>query len=372
MAADTHAAIPTTASLLAEIETGRASEITLALRYNTSPPGPTFVPELDEILLQARPHPGGSSLQRGDLVEVVGPSGAGKSTLAAFLLMTWVLPRSFALVPAPGGEAVEVPLGGRGAHAVLLSPASHPPLVPRIEAALRSHIETRVAATLAETQPRDLRAPLISGAIDELVGTSLERLAVLQPRPRALGWTLALRRAALDAPGLVVCDGFSDAFWPERWEDEKGERRRGARVRGSQDATTKDAYEAVTALRRDAGAVVVLTAQGVRPIPNTPFFKAQLPAPYPSPFAPRGTDPDPPTAWPLNIQLTLLGPSRPLQFPAETTLVDALRSRGQPTVQVLDAMVRVVGGKGLAGTLAGAKWSFGVASHGLVPFTHEK
>jgi hypothetical protein len=42
-----------------------------------SPPGPTFLQKLDEELLAARPHPGGSTLQRGDLLEVVGPSGSG-------------------------------------------------------------------------------------------------------------------------------------------------------------------------------------------------------------------------------------------------------------------------------------------------------
>lgn len=206
-------------------------------------------------------------------MEIVGPSGAGKSTLCAFLLMTTLLPRSFQLVTTHGGEAVSVPLGGRGGHAYLLSPASHPPLVPRIESALRAHIETRIAHTLAENGQRgDLRSPLISAAIDEQIAASLARLYVLQPRPRAIGWTLALQRVRrpsddLGAPDLVVCDGFADGFWPERWEDEKGDRRRGpggSRVRGLPDAGMKDVWDAVTALRRDTGAVVVLTAQGVR------------------------------------------------------------------------------------------------------------
>lgn len=85
------------------------------------------------------------------------------------------------------------------------------------------------------------------------------------------------------------------------------------------------------------------------------------------------TQPQNHQAWPLTIQLTLLGRARALQLPAETLLADALRARLSPTagggVQVFDAVVRVPGGLGPAATLAGARWSFGVAGHGLVPFT---
>lgn len=42
-----------------------------------SPPGPTFIPSLDDVLLEYRPHDGNSSLRRGDLIELVGPSGSG-------------------------------------------------------------------------------------------------------------------------------------------------------------------------------------------------------------------------------------------------------------------------------------------------------
>jgi len=74
--------------------------------------------------------------------------------------------------------------------------------------------------------------------------------------------------------------------------------------------------------------------------------------------------------WPLNVQLTLLGRARGLQLPAETMLADALRDRAPiPDVQVFDAVVRVPGGRGAVGTTAGARWTFGVARHGLVPFT---
>jgi RecA/RadA recombinase len=52
----------------------------LALTVSASPPGPTFLTELDEEMLIARPHPGGSTLQRGDMLEIIGPSGSGESS----------------------------------------------------------------------------------------------------------------------------------------------------------------------------------------------------------------------------------------------------------------------------------------------------
>ena len=60
---------------------------------------------------------------------------------------------------------------------------------------------------------------------------------------------------------------------------------------------------------------------------------------------------------------------RPLQFPADTTLVDALRSleldEGSRTGQRFEGIVRVPGGKGLAGTMGGARVSWGIGKDGL-------
>jgi len=51
-------------------------------------------------------------------------------------------------------------------------------------------------------------------------------------------------------------------------------------------------------------------------------------------------------------------------------LADALRDHAPILdVQVFDAVVRVSGSRGAAGKAAGARWTFGVARHGLVPFT---
>jgi hypothetical protein len=70
-------------------------------------------------------------------------------------------------------------------------------------------------------------------------------------------------------PDVVLCDGFADGFWPQRWAEEQaappaGTQARRKEVRGAGDAGMRDVWEAVTALRRERGAVVVLSVQGLR------------------------------------------------------------------------------------------------------------
>jgi hypothetical protein len=196
-------------------------------------------------------------------------------------------------------------------------------------------------------------------AIDKTVHDALARLAVLRPRPRAATWAVALRRllapTGADAPALVVADGLGDGFWPERWADETRPRRT------PEEAGMRDVWDALTTLRAQLGAVVVVTVQGLRPSSGGVGFKPHLPAPYPSPFQHEGK-------WPLNVHITLLGPSRPLQLPAESTLAEALRARRRDEVRTYHAVVKVPGGAGAVGTPTGARFAFGIYEHGLVPF----
>ncbi|GMK55263.1 hypothetical protein CspeluHIS016_0203190 [Cutaneotrichosporon spelunceum] len=327
----------TTDSLLAEVGTGTGAQLAMSVAYTTAPPGPTFLPELDALLLSARPHAGGSSLQRGDLVELTGASGSGKSTLLTFLLMTALLP--------PTLPETAVPLGGRGMRAALLSLPSHPP--SRIARSMRAHIARCCAAATHSATPPE---------IDAVVDAALARLTVLRLRPRATPWTLALRRllALEESPALIVADGLGDGYWPERWAEETR-----SAGRSVHDAGMRDIWDALTALRAQLGAVVIVTVQGLRPAGDR--FKSHLPAPYPGPS-------DAGRKWPLSIHITLLGPARPLQLPAESTLAEALRARHQADVRTYHAVVRVPGGAGMVGTPAGARFSFGISEHGLVPF----
>ncbi|KLT45447.1 hypothetical protein CC85DRAFT_240733, partial [Cutaneotrichosporon oleaginosum] len=340
-----------------------------------TPPGPTFLPELDALLLSARPHVGGSSLQRGDLVELTGASGSGKTTLATFLLMTSLLPPSLDLPNARGTASPTqtssyapvdddtsrdgaIPIGGRGSSAAFLAPPSHPPL--RLADSLRAHIERCCVA--AGITPASIRY-----LIDDAVQESLARLIVIRPRPRAASWAIALHRLLSlkgDVPALVVVDGLGDGFWPERWAEEthKPSKPQPGATRTAEEACMRDVWDQLTALRSLLGAVVVVTVQGLRPAAHGGLFKPHLPAPYPSPVHQEGKP------WPLNVHITLLGPSRGLQLPAECTLAEALRERRRPDVRTYHALVRVPGGAGAVGTPSGARFAFGVNEHGLVPF----
>ena len=71
------------------------------------------------------------------------------------------------------------------------------------------------------------------------------------------------------------------------------------------------------------------------------------------------------------MQITLLGRIRPLQLPADQTLVDAFRSvdinhasKANPT-QVFESIVRIPGGAGLAGTTGGVRFDWRIGQDGL-------
>jgi len=200
---------------------------------------------------------------------------------------------------------------------------------------------------------------------------------------------LSILRGGPEVGGLdfVVCDGFGDSFWPERWTDEERDSKRSVgqakqRIKGGNDIGLKDVLSVLGDLRREFGAVVVLSTQVlnvclslfryadeeqmsaaiVHPTPH-------LPAPFPYPFNP---DPTSYFRHPLNIHITLTGKIRPLQFPADTTLVDALRAfemqSSDPGARY-EGIVRIPGGKGLAGTVGGERFGFAIGDSGVEPYT---
>ncbi|WVQ80736.1 hypothetical protein IAT38_002841 [Cryptococcus sp. DSM 104549] len=371
-------------SLLREVKRGTAAEAIMAVRYNSTPPGPTFVPSLDDAILERRPHPGGSSLQRGDLVELVGPSGSGKTSLLTFFLLTTLLPPS---LPPPHHS---IPLGGKGGHATLLQPITHRPLLPALRQAMRAHIRA-CAPILAEAR------------VERVVEESLGRLTVGRVRPRWKELALALRgvldgaepSGVAEAPegalDLLVVDGLGDGYYPYRWaEEERGKRQVGGegQVVKADEVGMKHVMEGIGRVRKELGSVVVMSVQGLRTFREAhPFYLPHLPPPYPQPFAstsstsnsnptlPRSRSS--PTHWPLNIQITLLGRSRGLQLPGDTTLVDALRSKVQAerdkAARGVDAGVRYEGvvrmvrmGDGaVVGTRSDGRFSFGIGNEGV-------
>lgn len=152
--------------------------------------------------------------------------------------MTTLLPASITL----GG--VEVAIDGRGKPAAIVSPPSHASVKPALRRAMRRHIDdclAQVAHTAAD--------------VESVIDAALARLSTAKPQPRWTSWAIALRKLAVTKElEMVVCDGFGDGYWVERWEHE--ERRAGN--------TMRDAWDALTHLRQTVGAVVVVTVQGLK------------------------------------------------------------------------------------------------------------
>ncbi|OWZ60858.1 hypothetical protein AYX15_06889 [Cryptococcus neoformans] len=365
--------------LLDKVKCGSASEIMMAVRYNTSPPGPTFIPSLDDVLLEYRPHDGNSSLRRGDLIEVVGPSGSGKSALLTFLLMTTLLP---AVLPPPLSTVV---LGGKGGYAQVFQPDTHRSIIMSLRRSIGAHIRS-----LAPQAKDDL--------IEDVIKDSLSRLSVWKGRPRWKDLALGLKgivvelssystRSEWRRPGaldLVVIDGFADGYYPQLWADEE----RGRKQPGGDGANTvvgpdavgvRQVMEVIGQIRKDLGSVVAMSVQGLRTTRESqPFYLPHLPSPYPNPFSISKSGPisrsNNPTYWPLNIQITLLGCARGLQLPGDITLIDALRSKARERKEKgeegqddkYEGLVRLVNvDGGILGKREGAKFHFHIGENGL-------
>lgn len=193
---------------------------------------------------------------------------------------------------------------------------------------------------------------------------------------------------------LVICDGFGDGFYPDRWAAEGREGRRrisggwsgASRFRQTDDVGLKDTMNLVGRIREELGAVIVLSVQGLRvglvggqlvmwansaqPSPSGLFFTPHLGYPFPAPFSP-----DPlanelvsDSSQALNIQITLQGRVKPLQFPVDTLLGDVLRVKSEADEEssaVYEGAVRIPGGEGYGGTQAGEKFTFRIGSAGL-------
>lgn len=193
-----------------------------------------------------------------------------------FLLMTTLLPSTFTLkYPNP----IPIELGGRNSNAAFIYPTSHPNPIPILQRRMRDTITSAVHAQLGSINS----TPQLEGQIDDLVKECLRRLRVIRVKPRWKEWSLAMKSLLLDRSGrgmddgkeekggmdLVVCDGFSDGFWAERWADESS-RARGMKsrigIKGG-DISIGDVMDDITRLRKDLGAVVILSIQGlwVRP-----------------------------------------------------------------------------------------------------------
>ena len=127
---------------------------------------------------------------------------------------------------------------------------------------------------------------VLEDEVQKVVQEALGRIEVVRVRPRWRSWALGLRRlvelpppARVDSSepttvGLVVCDGFGDAFYPEKWA---GEQARFDKTTGSNgvkpeslkglrtmdDVGLPEVLAAITAIRQHLGSVVILSVQGL-------------------------------------------------------------------------------------------------------------
>ena len=191
-----------------------------------------------------------------------------------FLLMTTLLPTSFNLkYPNP----IPIELGGRNSNAALIYPTSHPNPIPILRRRMRDTITSAVHAELGSINS----TPELEIQIDVLLKECLGRLRLIRVKPRWKEWSLAMKSLSYRTESrgiaegkekeekggidLVVCDGFSDGFWAERWADESS-KARGMKsrigIRGGE-VTIGDVMEDISRLRKDLGAVVVLSVQGL-------------------------------------------------------------------------------------------------------------
>ncbi|WRT66456.1 uncharacterized protein IL334_003415 [Kwoniella shivajii] len=380
-----------TEKMLTEIEGGTASELAMLIRYNTYPFGPTFIPSLDDLILEGRQHPGKSTLMRADLVEVIGGSGSGKSSFTNFLILSTVLPRTLP-------DLLSTPIEGRGMYVTLIQPITHRSIIPYLKKSMKCHLQQ-----ISPSTPGKM--------IDQVILDSLSRLRIYRTKPRYKECALCLKSllsksrpdsrgtmTSVDRNGinkggldLLVIEGMGDPHYPARWnEEQKGYNHYnrsmattgGRKIIGADEIGLREIMDCVDKIRKELGTTVIMSTQGLRVSKESPFFHTHLPHPYPSPFSPPLTqqnqnDSNPvrssdPAHWPLTIQITLTGRQRRLQYPIETTLVEVLQEKAKAmrndnwnTVGTYEGAVRMIRGEGVVGTRAGGRFRFDIGDEGM-------
>nr|XP_018262875.1 uncharacterized protein I303_04360 [Kwoniella dejecticola CBS 10117]OBR85033.1 hypothetical protein I303_04360 [Kwoniella dejecticola CBS 10117] len=371
-----------TERLLGEIECGTAADLAMLVRYNTFPPGPTYLRPLDELILAGRPHPGQSTMMRGDLIECVGGSGSGKTTFITHLVFTTILSSH---IP----DFLSTPLGGKELQATMIIPRSHnlSRIIRNLRMSIRNHV-LGISPAIAQKM------------LDRITQESLARLTVYRVKSRWKDLALVLKRI-LDgisnlprgnastggAMDLLIIEGIGDAYYPTRWiEEQRGYNVNksalssygGRKIVGADEVGLRHVMDCIDWIRREVGSVVVMTNQGLRPSKeSSSFFHSHLPHPYPSPYSnptlPNSVSPSSSTPhWGLTMQITFNGRvQRGLQYPAETILSDVLQQQlnakrqlqkeGRSETGIYECAVRMIDtSTGAVSTRVGGRFRFGV------------
>ncbi|KAJ9123809.1 hypothetical protein QFC24_003585 [Naganishia onofrii] len=310
----------TTLDALARVECTSAHQLLSAVRYTTSPLGPTFIPALDDYLVNARENAfiveppkepsttevttdlqvTPSSLNHGDLIEVQGPSGSGKTQLVLFLVMTSILParvkfRESDLAEDPKNLASgadrqiqDLALGGKAQRVIFVHPSTYASPVLRLSKLITSHVQHCLSSSglqLSATSHVKLARLIVKSALTRLTifklptaNASFAAYDVVSPYA-PLAATLAFLpphvRQWDRELSLLVIDGIGDGFWQARWQREQRLKERQSRsshepqqpqqsgIKSSQDVTMDDVIRRIDRVRRELGCAVIITNQAI-------------------------------------------------------------------------------------------------------------
>lgn len=292
-----------------------------------APPGNTLIPGLDALLSPPPPgetrdgdfhsaHPISSALQRGDMLELQGVSGSGKTSLALFLAVTTSLPDVVTLKDSHD-QSREITIGGKGKSVVWIHPESHAGVASRMAMWMQAHVRHCLGTGQAQYFQQDVDS-IVRSALSRITIIRLPHISIEIGSPYdPLAATLMslntsgcdLRQGADEEISLLVVDGFGDDFWAGRLYRELARTANTTTSAGNikDGAEMRDVVKALTDLRRDTGAVVVVTTQAIWAVNPTTMTSDQgsamagnnnninsyssrkvwaqhLPSPYPNPF----------------------------------------------------------------------------------------
>ncbi|WWC70086.1 uncharacterized protein I206_104033 [Kwoniella pini CBS 10737] len=376
-----------TERLLSEIECSTGAELAMLVRYNTFPPGPTFIRPLDQLILGGRPHPGQSTMMRGDLIELIGASGSGKTTFITHLIFTTILSSN---IP----DFLLTPLGGKQLKVTLIIPKSHNlfKIINNIKLSIKNHI--------LNIKPNESEK-----MINQIIKESLSRLKIYQIKSRFKELALILKKILYNTVNLprgissnlenqeelvkkneldlLIIEGIGDSLYPTRWNEEQKNQnynhntfKNNKIIINSDQIGLKQIFDCINQIRKEIGSIIIMSNQGLRASKESKsFFQNNLSYPYPSPWSSSASSlslnqENFEMYWPLNIQITFSGKTQKgLQYPSETYLSDILQQQlnlkkkesKSNVVEIYECIVRMIGcTTGSVSTKAGGKFRFGI------------
>ncbi|CAE6448616.1 unnamed protein product [Rhizoctonia solani] len=369
---------------LADIHRESGLHLINRVKYATDPPGDSFIQGFDSHIMNAFPNleqilPK-SSWARGDIIEIQGPAASGKTHLLYFWAMTCVLPYRLAVHSGDHREKKDVLIGGRS-KSVIVCDCDGRWSLRRLNTIITSYLRDRLAAVLLQGP-----AESYEHSISRAVTNALKRVHIFRP-----GSTLSLATTLMAIPtyhrthmaeeqiGMLMVDGISSFYWPDRWvseqiENEPAEVHTAAPQPPPPPMLRSDAnplrhvLTVILNLRRSLGLVALLTNWGLTTLesqapPSTVYFRQHVRAPYPSPFEsePRTSK----LSLTHHITIPLQGPEPLEDVSLEDVLVNQEHDERARSTR-LRGIVRTIGKRpGEARTVVESEFEFMVTEGGV-------